>query len=98
VAIIFPGFAGVAGNHGEILSIRPEQKADPKIIPYWYAPYRLMKEPTKSQPFMKYLEKWLYGETSAQAHLNPAGLFSIGGFVLADFAPEIEQQYSKPQA
>jgi hypothetical protein len=56
------------------LSITPEQKANPaKTIEYWYAPYRLMKKATKSQAFMQFLEKWLYGETSAQAHLNPAG-------------------------
>ncbi len=37
------------------LSITAEQKA---IIPYWYAPYRLMKTTTQSQPFMEFLE-WL---------------------------------------
>jgi hypothetical protein len=54
-------------------SITPEQKADPALIKYWRAPYKLMQTPTKSQPFMEFLEKWLYGETSAQAHLNAAG-------------------------
>jgi hypothetical protein len=72
------------------LAITPEQKAKPSIIPYWYAPYRLMKSATNGQPFMQFLEKWLYGETSAQAHLNPAGLFSMGLFVFADFASETE--------
>jgi hypothetical protein len=73
------------------ISITPEQKADPKLIPYWRAPYRLMNTPTKSKPFMEYLEKWLYGETSAQAHLNAAGLFSVGAFLLADLAPEADR-------
>jgi len=73
------------------LPITPQQRGDPKIIPYWYAPYRLMQKATRSQSFMEFLEKWLYGETSAQAHLNPAGLFSVGGFVLSDFAPEDEK-------
>ncbi len=68
------------------LSITPEQNANPQLIPYWRAPYKLMQNRTKSQPFMKFLEKWLYGETSAQAHLNPAGLFAVGGFLLSDFA------------
>lgn len=70
------------------LAITPEQKADPAIIRYWHAPYRLMKAATKSRSFMQFLEKWLYGETSAQAHLSPGGLFSMGAFVFSDFAPE----------
>jgi hypothetical protein len=91
----FQGLQELRETMEKYLSITPEQKANPKIIPYWYAPYRLMKEATKSQPFMKFLEKWLYGETSAQAHLNPAGLFSVGGFVLTDFAPENERTILK---
>jgi hypothetical protein len=74
------------------LSITPEQKANPALIKYWHAPYRLMKTPTKSQPFMEFLEKWLYGETSAQAHLNAAGLFTVGAFLISDFAPDDEQK------
>jgi hypothetical protein len=73
-------------------SITTEQKANPALIKYWRAPYKLMKTPTKSQPFMEFLEKWLYGETSAQAHLNPAGLFSVGVFLISEFAPDDEQK------
>jgi hypothetical protein len=76
----------------QYLSITPEQKVTPALIPYWRAPYRLMKTATKSQPFMEFLEKWLYGETSAQAHLNAAGLLSVGGFLLSEFAPENERR------
>jgi hypothetical protein len=74
------------------LSITPEQKADPALIKYWRAPYKLMHTPTKSQPFMEFLEKWLYGETSAQAHLNAAGLFTVAVFLISDFAPDDEQK------
>lgn len=74
------------------LSITPEQKANPAQIKYWRTPYKLMKTPTKSQPFMEFLEKWLYGETSAQAHLNAAGLFAVGGFLISEFAPEDGQK------
>ena len=70
------------------LPITPAHKADPTVIPYWRSPFRLKKIPTKSQPFLEFLDKWLYGETSAQAHLNAAGLFSVGAFVLSSFAPE----------
>jgi hypothetical protein len=76
----------------QYLPLTPEQKADPKQIRYWYAPYRLMSQVTASQPFMMFLERWMYGETSAQAHLNPAGLFSVGVFLMADFGPEDERK------
>jgi len=74
------------------LAITTEQKANPTLIPRWYAPYRLMKTTTRSQPFMEFLEKWLYGETSAQAHLNASGLFAAGGFLISDSAPEDERR------
>jgi len=76
------------------LSITPEQKGNPATISYWYTPYRLikMKKPTKSQPFIQHLERWLYGETSAQAHLNAAGLLTVAGFVISDLAPDEQQK------
>lgn len=74
------------------LTITPEQKANPALIKYWRAPYKLMQTVTASQPFMEFLEKWLYGETSAQAHLNAAGLFTVGGFLISEFAPEDERK------
>jgi hypothetical protein len=59
------------------LPITPKQKRNPASINYWRGPYKLMQQPTKSQPYLEFLEKWLYGETCAQAHLNAAGLLSI---------------------
>jgi hypothetical protein len=72
----------------QYLPITPEQKAAPLVIPYWRSPFRLKRNATKSQPFLEYLDKWLYGETSAQAHLNAAGLSRVGLFVLSSLAPE----------
>ena len=69
------------------LSLTSEQRANPLLIPYWPAPYKLMKRASTSQPFMKFLDQWLYGETSAQAHLNAAGLFAVGGFLIPELAP-----------
>jgi hypothetical protein len=70
------------------LPLTPEQKADPTPIPYWRSPFRLKRIPTTSRPFLEFLDKWLYGDTSAQAHLNAAGLLSVGAFVLSSLAPE----------
>jgi len=74
------------------LSITPPQKANPASIPYWDAPYRLLKKRTKSHAFIQHLERWLYGENSAQAHLNAAGLFTMAGFVITDLAPDDQQK------
>jgi len=74
------------------LSITDEQKADPGSIRYWVGPARLIKRTTKSQPFLKFLDTWFYSETSAQAHLNPGGLFSVAGFLLSEFAPAGERE------
>jgi hypothetical protein len=69
------------------LSITEEQRADPAIIRYWVGPARLIRRQTKSQSFLKFLDAWFYSETSAQAHLNPAGLFSVAMFLISEFAP-----------
>jgi hypothetical protein len=74
------------------LPITPEQKRNPKLIEYWYTPNRLANMPTKSRPFMRFLDKWLYGDTSALAHLNAAGLFSNGAIALSDLAPDEEMR------
>jgi len=74
------------------VSLTPEQKADPTTISYWPGPYKLMQKRTKSQPFLEHLEQWLYGETSAQAHLNAAGLFTLAGFVISDLVPDEQQK------
>jgi hypothetical protein len=70
------------------LAISTRQKRNPQKIPYWQSPFRLKQKATKSQKFMQFLDEWLYGEISAQAHLNAAGLLEVGQFVLVSFAPE----------
>lgn len=62
-------------------------------IPYWLGPYNLSKQKTKSQKFLKFLEKLMYHDTSAEAHLKPGGLFMAGSILLADIAiPEVREQ------
>jgi hypothetical protein len=34
------------------------------------------------------MEKWLYGDTSTEAHLTGIGLFSVSPFVLIDLTDE----------
>jgi hypothetical protein len=70
------------------LAIPIALKRNPQKIPYWRSPFRLKQIRTKSQSFMMFLDKWLYGEISAQAHLNAAGLYEVGMFMLVGTAPD----------
>jgi hypothetical protein len=75
------------------LPLSPEQKAEPqRMIHYWPAPFRPKRKVTSSKPFLEFLDKWLYDETSAQAHLNAKGLIAVGLFVLSNVAPEEMKQ------
>ena len=68
--------------------LNDEEKRNPSSIPSWPHPHSLSEKPTKSQDFLKFLDKFLYGETSVEAHLKPAGLMLVAGIVLSDIAPE----------
>jgi hypothetical protein len=70
------------------IPLTPAQKADPTLIPYWQGPFNLAKKESKSQSFLQFLEKLVYHDASAQAHLKPAGLLIAGSFLLKDMAPE----------
>ncbi|HKM67326.1 MAG TPA: hypothetical protein VJX70_09190 [Candidatus Acidoferrum sp.] len=72
----------------KMLGITQAEKRNLNRIPRWKGPFKLSQEKTQSQPFLKWMVKWLYGETSAEAHLTGIGLFSISPFLLADLAEE----------
>jgi hypothetical protein len=66
-----------------------EQKANPeKTIPSWPHPHALSEKLTKSQKFLQFLHELVYGDTSVEAHLKPAGLMMGAGILLADLGPE----------
>jgi hypothetical protein len=66
------------------LKITRTEKKNLKLIPRWNGPFKLSKEKTPSQNFLKWIVKWLYGEISGEAHLTGTGLFSVSPFLLAD--------------
>jgi hypothetical protein len=70
------------------IPLTPAQKTNPSLIPYWLTPFKLAKQPGKSQNFLQFIEQLLYHDTSAEAHLKPGGLFASGSFLLKDIAPE----------
>jgi hypothetical protein len=73
---------------GPLLRITLAEKRNLKRIPRWKGPFKLSQHPTKSQKFLKWMEKWLYGDTSAEAHLTGTGLFYVSPFLLADLADD----------
>jgi hypothetical protein len=73
--------------------ITSEQQRKPSSIPFWKHPFELAEEKTKSRPFLRYLDKWLYGDTSAQAHLSFGGLVCVGIFLIADVVGGQPQQF-----
>jgi hypothetical protein len=90
-----PEWQGWFQDMGNLISVMeaqmpltPEQKADPSTIPYWLAPFNLAKQPSQSQGFLQFLERLLYHDTSAEAHLKPGGLFVSGSILLRDIAPK----------
>jgi hypothetical protein len=73
--------------------ITPEQQRDPSSIQYWKHPGELKNEKTPSRSFLRYLDKWLYSDTSAQAHLSFGGLIPVAVFLIADLVGGQEQQF-----
>jgi hypothetical protein len=67
-----------------LLKLTPAQVKKPSTIAYWKHPGELKEEPGTSRPFLRWLYKWLYVDTSAQAHLSAGGLFMLAPFLLAD--------------
>lgn len=65
-------------------SISPEEVRNPSSTPFWKTPYQLLDEKTPSRTFLKYLEKWIYKDVSAQTHLGFGGLQKVSNFLVTD--------------
>lgn len=75
--------------------ITDEERKNPKLVPFWKHPGDLKDEQTASRPFLRYLEKWLYADTSAQAHLSFGGLVMVSPFLVADLVGGQEEEWVK---
>jgi hypothetical protein len=79
-------FKNVKGELTKMVSrfgIADKERKNPKLVPFWKHPFELKDEKTESRPFLRYLEKWLYADTSAQAHLSFGGLIMVAPFLVA---------------
>jgi hypothetical protein len=94
----FENTKAVIARTAERHSITEEEKRNPSLIPYWKHPFELKDEPTKSRGFLRYLNKWLYSDTSAQAHLSFAGLLRVAPFLIADLVGEEAQKLVEERA
>ncbi len=65
------------GKIVEYMKITDKEVKNPKLIPYWKHPFELKNEQTKSRDYLRYLDKWVYSELSAQSHLSFAGLLRM---------------------
>jgi hypothetical protein len=72
--------------------ITEKERKNPKSIPFWKQPFELKDKQTRSRPFLRWLEKWLYGDTSAQAHLTFGGLFTVAPIIMAELAGGQDQE------
>ena len=74
------------------LKITHAEKLKLERIPRWLGPSKLSKKISASSAFLKWMIKWVYDDTSAEAHLTGVGLFSLAPFVLAELAdPQMKQ-------
>jgi hypothetical protein len=87
-----------AERHG----VTEEEKKNPKLIRYWNTPYQFLKDlrkkPEPCAPFLEYLNKWLYKDVSAHAHLTFGGLFKMSPFLIAEMfgKEEVEKVNDRP--
>lgn len=80
----FTGGERVITYYADLLGIAAAERKRPSLIPYWKHPFELKDERTRSRPFLRWLDKWLYGDTSAQAHLSFGGLLSVAPMLVAE--------------
>ncbi len=87
----FAAVEAALNNSAVRFKISPEQRQNPKSIDYWGTPTQLKDKPTKSRQYLRYLTKWLYGDTSAQAHLSFGGMLKVAPFILAAVGGDAEE-------
>jgi hypothetical protein len=81
-------------------NITPQEQRNPTLVPYWPTPFQLSQVKTPCADFLKYLEMWLYRDTSAQTHLGHAGIIKVAHHLIADLVgdvatPEIQDRATK---
>lgn len=81
-------------------NITLHEQRNPKLVQYWPTPFQLSQEKTACADFLKYLEMWLYRDTSTQTHLGHAGMIKVAHHLIADLVgdaatPELQDRANK---
>jgi hypothetical protein len=81
----------------EQLPLTPEQKSDPEHnIKPWKQAHGLTEIPSASQPFLQFIDKFIYGDVSIETHLKPSGLAQAAGLLVKNLLPpEDRKQYDE---
>lgn len=91
----FKNVRGVLHEMVNRFGITHQEQKTPKLVPFWKHPFELKDERTESRAFLRYLEKWLYSDTSAQAHLSFGGLSMMGPFIVAEIVGGEDEEFVK---
>ncbi len=81
--------------YGDLFGLTEKEERKPSLIPYWTHPFELKNEQTKSRSFLRWLDKWLYGDTSAQAHLSFGGLLRVAPILVAELVGGQSQEMAE---
>jgi hypothetical protein len=82
----------------DIFQITPEEQADPVLVNYWGTPFKLTKRESNCRPFLQFLERSIYKDVSAQAHLTFAGMQKVSCFLVSDLLSESVSEEKRKRA
>ena len=80
----FINVKGILDGMIERFGITDAERKNPALVPFWETPSQLKDEQTDSRPYLRFLQKWLYSDTSAQAHMSFGGLAMVSPMLVAD--------------
>jgi hypothetical protein len=94
----FRQFENLLEQQRVVFGISEEDAANPKNLPYWPIPSRMLRDKgrsERSQRFLQFLNDWLYKELSSDAHMSAAGIMRHHGQLLREKGEEREKILSK---
>ena len=82
----------------EVFQITPEEQDNPTLVDYWKTPFKLAKRESKCRGYLQFLEKSIYRDVSAHAHLTFAGLQKISCFLVSDLLGDAVPEEKRTRA
>ncbi len=82
----FAHFKRMLGSLQKAVKLTAADIRHPDRISRCKGPSKLAKQKTTSQAFLQWMEKWLYDDTSAEAHVTGTGIFKLSPFLMSNIA------------